>query len=226
MAAFGQGKAIPAPIGGWNAKDDWDGMKETEAIELINWFPSTDSVDSRLGYRVHSTGLTGKVESLMEYEAQDTNQLLSAASGVVYNSTTGTSLALKGGFINSRWQHVNFDAKLGMVNGDDLPQEWDGLALTDMTISGAGLDVRNLIDCEVYNNRVYYVEKNRQDVWYTPIDSLGGVLTKFPLSRVGQFGGNLIAIGTWTRDSGDGADDWIAFIMSSGEIIDRDWETL
>ena len=58
-----------------------------------------------------------------------------------------------------------------------------------------------------------------QDVWYAPIDSVSGTLTKFSLSRVGHFGGNLLAMGTWTQDGGDGIDDLAAFIMTSGEVI-------
>lgn len=211
--------AVPAPVGGWNAKDDWDGMKSNQAVMLRNWFPGTESVDTRRGYNQHSTGLSGQVETVAEYESGDTNQLIAASDGNLYNATTGAASLLKSGFTNARWQHVNFGGFLGLVNGDDDPQSWDGANMLDTTISGAGLDVKKLVDNEVYSSRVWYVEKNTQDVWYSPVDSIGGVLVKFPLSRAGQFGGNLVSVGTWTRDSGDGADDWIVFIMSSGEVI-------
>lgn len=217
--AEASGKAIPAPVGGWNARDDWDSMKENEAIFLRNWFPGTDAVETRRGFRKYSTGMTGQVEAIMEYESGNINQMLAAAGDSIYNTTTAAAASLKSGFISAKWQYVNFDGRMGLVNGEDLPQEWDGLTMSDATISGAGLNVRDLVDNEVYNGRVYYVEKDTQDFWYSPIDTLGGALTKFPLSRVGQFGGNLVTIGTWTRDSGDGADDWIVFVMSSGEII-------
>ena len=219
MAPEGKGRAIPAPVGGWNARDDWDDMDKKDAIDLLNWWPGTDSVESRRGYTSFSTGMTGQVEAVMEYEAGSTNQMLAAASDTVYNASTATAAALKTGFTSARWQYVNFDGKLGMVNGEDDPQEWDGTTLSDMTISGPGLTVSDLIDIEIYASRAWYVPKNSQDVWYSAIDTLGGVLTKFPLSRVGQFGGHLVSVGTWTRDSGDGADDWIVFVMSSGEII-------
>lgn len=173
MAPEGKGRAIPAPVGGWNARDDWDDMDKKDAIDLLNWWPGTDSVESRRGYTSFSTGMTGQVEAVMEYEAGSTNQMLAAASDTVYNASTATAAALKTGFTSARWQYVNFDGKLGMVNGEDDPQEWDGTTLSDMTISGPGLTVSDLIDIEIYASRAWYVPKNSQDVWYSAIDTLG-----------------------------------------------------
>ena len=31
--------AIPAPVGGWNARDSLDAMPPTDAIKLVNWIP-------------------------------------------------------------------------------------------------------------------------------------------------------------------------------------------
>jgi len=107
-APEGKGKTIPAPVGGWNARDDWDDMDEKDAIDLMNWWPGTDSVQSRRGYREYSTGLTGQVETVMEYEAGNTNQMLAAASDSIYNTTTAAAAVLKTGFSSARWQYVNF----------------------------------------------------------------------------------------------------------------------
>lgn len=219
MPRVGRAYPVQAPVGGWNARDEWDDMPKEDAIDLVNWFPTTDSVVSRQGYNRFAEGLAGQVEFIGEFQDGVQRQLLAAADEFIYNITTGTPVTLGSGFITARWQYVNFDGKIGLVNGFDAPQEWDGSTLSALTISGTGLAVEDLIDNEVYRSRVWYVEKDTQDVWYSAINTLGGVLTKFPLSRVGQFGGTLISVGTWTRDSGSGADDWIAFIMSSGEIL-------
>ncbi len=215
----GMGRAFPAPVGGWNARDDWDTMKENQAISLINWFPGTDSVETRRGKREFATGLDGQVQTVAEFRSENIRQLLAAAGGNFYNVSTGGAVTLKSGFINNIWQHVNFGGQIGFVNGADTPQKWDGVAMTDNVITGPGLDPTTLISNTVYSSRVWYIPINSQDVWYSNIDTLGGALTKFPLSRVGQLGGNLVAVGTWTRDSGDGADDWIVFVMSSGEVV-------
>jgi hypothetical protein len=95
---------------------------------------------------------------------------------------------------------------------------WANTIGGEFPLSGP-VDVQNLIGVNVFKNRTWYWEKNSQDVWYSALNAIGGVLTKFPLSRVGQFGGHLIAMKTWTRDGGSGPDDFAVFIMSSGEAI-------
>jgi len=70
-----------------------------------------------------------------------------------------------------------------------------------------------------FKNRLYFLEADSQDFWYADPAAITGTVTKFPLSRVGQFGGNLIAMGTWTHDGGDGVDDYAVFIMSSGDVV-------
>lgn len=54
-------QAIPAPIGGWNARDALDAMPPTDAIKLVNWIPRAGFVQSRGGYAVHAAGLGAPV---------------------------------------------------------------------------------------------------------------------------------------------------------------------
>ncbi|MEC9266711.1 MAG: hypothetical protein VX464_11680 [Pseudomonadota bacterium] len=46
---------IPAPIGGWNARDAIDLMQPTDAIVLDNWYPDETEVALRRGYSLHGT---------------------------------------------------------------------------------------------------------------------------------------------------------------------------
>ena len=67
--------SIQAPTGGLNARDTIANMKETDAVIMTNWFPSTASVDIRNGYQSHATGITGSVETLMPYSYGATEEL-------------------------------------------------------------------------------------------------------------------------------------------------------
>ena len=51
------------------------------------------------------------------------------------------------------------------------------------------------------------------------VDTFAGNFTKFPVGLVGTFGGNLIMISTLNIDGGEGVDDLLALIMSSGEVL-------
>lgn len=122
------------------------------------------------------------------------------------------------GFTVNNWQTANFNGRLFLVNGTDAPQDYNGTALAATAWTGPAT-IANLIGVNVFKNRLFLWEKNTQDFWYASINAITGALVKFPLSMVGQFGGNLIAMGTWTLDGGSGVDDYAVFIMSSGEVI-------
>lgn len=213
-------KPIPAPVGGWNDSDSWDNMPETDAIKLDNWFPSVDGVISRNGHEEYNTGLDGNVETIAEYRSATQVQMICATdNGYVYNCSSVAEVQIGSGFTNGQWQTINKNNKMVLVNGEDAPQEWDGTTLSALTISGSGLTVANLISCTTYSSRAWYVEKDTANVWYSAVDVIGGALTKFPVGNLGISGGYLVQVDTWTRDGGDGADDLLVLIMSSGEIF-------
>ena len=214
-------KSRPPPVGGWNARDSLADMPPTDAVLLDNWFPEQGKVSVRGGHTSHATGVgSGNVEFIMEYHSGTSRKMLAAGGGSIYDATnTGAATSKASGFSSNRWQGVNFNGRLGMVNGTDAVQIYDGSTVSAMTISGSGLTTANLIGINVFKSRTYFWEDNSQDFWYSAVNALGGALTKFPLSRVGQFGGNLIAMGTWTLDGGAGVDDLAVFVMSSGEIV-------
>lgn len=212
-------KPIKAPVGGWNASDALDGMKEEDAIKLENWYPTTDGVETRKGHEVHLSGLSDKVETLVEYHGTDGTRRLIAASGAIVYNATSAATSIGTGFSSAQWQTVQKDGVMLMVNGADAPQSYDGSTLGAATISGSGLTVANLIDCTSYFSRNWFVEKDTANAWYTALNAPAGALTKFPLEDVTKMGGYLMKVDTWSRDSGDGPDDYIVFIMSTGEIL-------
>lgn len=217
-------RSVPAPVGGWNARDEIDNMEPNEAVELVNFFPGQGLVSLFGAYAQHATGMGGVVETIAEFNAGSTRKMLSAANGNIWDSTSaGAASSLAAGFSSNRWQWAQFDdasggARVGFVNGSDAPQIYNGSAVSAMTISGSGLTPANLSGINIHKGRSYFWDHRTQDFWYSAANALGGALTKFPLGRVAGTGGNLIAMGTWTRDGGDGQDDVACFFLSSGDV--------
>lgn len=218
-----------APIGGWNTRDSVDNVPPLDALELDNWFPDLGEVRTRPGYSEHTDSddidghTPGQVETLAEYNSGSTRKLLACDGGKIYDATTaGAPSDITGAatITLDRWQWANFDGKIGFVNGADTPLQWNGTGdVSTLTLSGSGLTAANVIGINVFKNRTWFWEDGSQDVWYSALNTLGGALTKFPLSRVGQFGGYLSSMITWTRDGGSGPDDFAVFLMTSGEAI-------
>ena len=211
---------VPSPSGGLNTKDSESAMEPTDALIMENWFPGQGSVSTRKGFTQYATGLSGYVETLMEYNANTVRKFICANESTLNDITNPASIVSVGtGFTNARFQWVNFNAYLIMVNGADTPQTFDGTTLAASTISGSGLTVTELNGINVHKNRVYVWNSNAQDVWYGATNAIGGVFTKFQLSRVAPFGGNLVSMMTWNLDGGNGVDDYAVFLMSSGDVL-------
>lgn len=213
------------PIGGWNARDALADMPETDAVVLVNWFPSTERVDLRRGSTEYSSGMSGNVESLIEYTAlTGSGKLFAANGGAIYDVTAGGSVgsAVSSGHTSDRWQSVQIGTSAGqfvrLVNGQDTPLVYNG-STWGTTPAITGPTVANLIWINVHQRRMWFGEINSLSAWYLPVNSVGGAATEFPLAAVAKLGGYIMAMGTWTRDGGDGMDDVAVFITSEGEAI-------
>lgn len=221
-------KSLQAPVGGWNAKDSIANMKESYAIILKNYWPSTSEVGLRLGYSEHATGLPDKVETLAAYNAGTTKKLFAASGNGIYEVTSSGAVgsASVTSLTNARFQHVNFATAGGkflyLVNGADKPILYNGSTFTQIdgvsTPAITGVTTTNLISVAVHQRRLWFVESNSMKIWYLAVDSIGGAATSIDFSSLFKRGGYLMAMGSWTIDTGSGMDDHAVFISSEGEI--------
>lgn len=124
--------SLPAPVGGWNARDSLAEMAPTDAVYLTNWFPTPTDVVLRDGYSVFATGLGAQVETVMAYAGGTTNKLFAAAGGNIYDVTSGGAVgaAVVANMSNARWQYVNISTPGGnflvAFNGVDAGLRYDG----------------------------------------------------------------------------------------------------
>ena len=212
--------SVPAPTGGVNTRDSLDAMSPLDAVSMINWLPESGSCRVRDGYAEHSTGMgSGDVETLFEYHSGASRKLIACANNNIYDATLATAVSLGSGYANNRWSIANFNGNAHFANGGDNPLSYDGTSISSPAWSGTGLTISDLVGVNVFKNRLFFWESDSQDFWYAAINAESGTLTKFPLSRVSQFGGKLIAMATWTLDGGEGKDDYAVFIMTSGDVI-------
>lgn len=209
-------RAVPAPTGGWNARDSWADMKPNEAVILDNWFPGEGSVKLRKGFSSHVGTLGGWVETLAVYDTGAASQLLAAANGSLW-TVTSTNTLLASGFTNDRWYTATLNSVMGLVNGDDAPRTWNGSTLGTMTLTGP--TAANVIGINVFKSRSYFWEDDDQSFWYSAVNTMGGTVTEFNLGQTGNIEGELTTMVNWTRDGGDGLDDLAVFIFSSGDVV-------
>lgn len=154
--------------------------------------------------------------SLLTAETWTTNTSGSPAAAIAGSQVlTGLS--------NGRWQYVNVSTPGGhfieMCNGVDGVYTYNGTVWTSVGASITGVTAANLMNINIFKNRVWFIEKGTLKAWYLPVQSITGAANALDLSAFCPHGGTLIAMATWTIDSGYGVDDYAVFISSNGDVI-------
>ena len=386
---FGQAKqntattaSIPAPIGGWNGRDSLAAMSPTDAVQLVNWYPTPTDVTMRKGYTVvsiltTSTGVktissithvgnlatlttttahglttgayvditgttpaaysgvfkitvmspttftyttvatpsgnatvvgtylnqaTTPINSLMNYTRSSGYSLFAAAGTDIWDAKPNPAVKVYSGITSDKFQSVNFTNQAGThflvaCNGIDPTLVYDGVEWFKMattstaqtissithvgnvatlttssahglitgnrvTISGAvatdyngtyvitvtgpttftytmattpaanatvvgsytvlgitGVDSSRFINVNLFKNRLYFTEKETLTCWFLDVDAIAGPASPLYFGGIARNGGYLQAMGTWTLDAGQGADDYAVWITSMGETI-------
>lgn len=216
---------IQPPTGGWNTRDALADMPADHAVILDNWFPDNDTVELRKGFSEFATGMSGNIETLMNYAPQTGTDELFAANGSSIFDVSGSGAvgsAVVTGLSNARFQFVNIGTSGGQflfcVNGADAPRNYNGTTWAT-TPAITGPTAANLIWCNLHQRRLWVGEANSLTAYYLAADAIGGAASSFSLASVARLGGYIMAMGTWTRDAGDGQDDVAIFITSEGEAI-------
>lgn len=207
------------PVAGWNALDSLAGMAPEYAIKMENLVPEAGFVRARGGHIPFSTGFSSnQITTLAVWRYGGSQKLIAAGGGFVWDATTPDSPATLGSLFNSaRWETVNFNSKLLMVNGEDTPQAFDGTTLGDMTITGPTPE--NLAGVLIFKGRAIYWEAASASFWYAAAGAYQGALSEFDLSTIGKTGGNIKFMFSWTRDAGDGIDDFLVIVLDTGECF-------
>lgn len=223
--------SLPAPFRGLNTRDPLSSMREGYASVLSNWWPSGVRVETRAGEESHVTGFAAPVKTLCIREGvAGTPELFAITNGGIYAATTagavGSSLSAR---TEGRCRYVQFRNSAGtylfIVNGTDNLVHYDGgtwTSVANFTIgagSGGGTKNTNLLNgVEVHQRRLWFIEKDTADAWYLGADLIGGDLNLFRIGAQFSKGGFLIALATWSLDSGVGPEDLLAFISSKGQV--------
>lgn len=222
--------SLPAPVGGWNARDSLANMAPTDAPVLINMFPDVSSVNLRPGYTKFSTGLDGQVQTLMTYNGGATTEMWAwTDKGSLYDVSVkgAVGAAIVTGMTNGQWEYTNISTAGGQflvcVNGADDMLLYDGsvwlLINAGSTPAITNVATADLINVVLFKHRLWFIEKNTLNLWYLPIDSIAGAAVEFSLQAVATKGGKLVDLDAWTLDAGYGADDNLVFITSLGQVV-------
>ena len=227
--------SLPAPVGGWNARDSLANMDPADAVQLDNFFPTVGSCVLRGGSSVLCT-VSGTVKTLMNYAGGTTERLFAITASGTYRVDTGTAVAqtMPTLLTQTSCEYTNISTTGGnfmvLVNGVQTPVVYNGTdwknpgtgfapAITFGASAPAGMSTSKFSNITLFKNRLWFIEKDTLRAWYLPTLAIGGQAEYIDMSSIAKFGGHLVDLDTWTVDAGYGVDDNLAFITSNGEVI-------
>lgn len=218
-----ESRTVPSPVGGWNARDSLAWMPEKDAVALDNLFPRPTFVELRGGTVDWGTGLPALGQSLLGWNgpAGAGKLFVGTASGIFNVTAQGAVGAAAQACTNGKFQKVHFASGSGTqylfcANGVDALLAFDGTVWTNPAITGVPL--ANIINLNVFKQRLFLIEKSKLSFWYLPVSSIAGAAAEFPLNQIFTKGGFCMAMATWSLDAGAGLADFATFITSEGEI--------
>jgi len=220
--------SVPAPVGGWNARDPLAIMAPQDAVKLVNFIPNTTSVTLRNGFRVHTpSGLgAGAVETVIEYSnPAGARQLIAAANNGLFNCSTLNAGATSLGTIttSNRFQTAMFKDAGGtsflvMFNGADVPKKYNGTTVTTAAYTTIATPA-NLIHPTVYKNRLYLTEKNTTIIHYGATNAVEGAVVAFDVGSLLKLGGKVLFTGAWSLNSNADLSDLFVIVSDMGECL-------
>src|SRR3990172_2984729 len=230
--ATSRAAAAPAASGGLNDLDPLPLMDPQYAISLLNFFPDTGLLRTRAGYKEWATSFVAPVDTLMVYRSTDgTNQLFAATAAGIYNVSSPTQApTLVKAATNGKWSWTNYANVSGQylvaVNGVDPGVIYDGTSWISMTQTDTPVnvgDIKGISPTQLshvlpHKGRIWFLQVDSRTSWYWPTDAVAGEVKPFYLGGVLKRGGLLLAMATWSLDSGDGLDDKLVFFSSVGEV--------
>jgi hypothetical protein len=144
--------SLPSPIGGWNARDSLAAMSPLDAVQLVNFYPTPTDVTLRKGYTKSCTGITGQVNSLMNYadsSLEEGYRLFAAAGDNIYDATGPTATVVFSGISNDKFQHTNLTNAAGhflvACNGEDPVLVFDGSIGYYLATTSTAQTITNII---------------------------------------------------------------------------------
>lgn len=229
MAGTGQAipASVPASIKGWDQLLSLADMPPDHAVVMNNFIPRPGYLEVRRGSASYASAIgttMSSVNTVMAYNASNTSnaKLFAIGGTAIYDITAGgAGTPVVTGLSNTEWQFTNF-ANVGTnylvaANGIDTPQIFNGATWGNLAVTG--ITPSNIVQPWAWKGRLWFAQVNSLVAAYLPVASIAGAVATFDLGPFATKGGYIQAISSWTIDSNQTIDEYLAFITSRGQVI-------
>lgn len=161
------------------------------------------------------------VKTLAVWQGPSGSALFAGAGGAIWSVGAAAAGTLsRAGASEDAWQWCSHTTSAGtflvMVNGQDAPIHYNGSVWTEPSITG--ITASDAIGVISHKKRLWFVLKDTTLGAYLGTEAVAGAATTFRFGSLFTRGGYLMALATWTRDGGSGADDYLVAVSSRGQV--------
>ena len=229
--------ALVLPPVGINQVDPLSQMDPRDAIFMYNLVSYRYGTKVRQGYKQWATTVgPGGVKTVIPYNGSLTNgtrdRLFSCGTDGIYDTsisvaTPTVKLAFPGATTRSGqgiwcacttiggFFTMYTDEEYGYYLYTEATDTWARVTNVQVT----GVDPALLVFCMLFKERVWFIQRDTAYAWFLPTGAIIGAATQFNFGNKFKHGGTLQALYTWTLDGGQGPDDYLVAISSTGEVI-------
>lgn len=231
---------VPAPNGGINAVDMLAATPNVDSIFQYNMIPAQYGCRARTGQTAWATNIGAGVAigTILPYNGSTGSfdkLFCTGPSGIYDISTIGTNnpaATITFGIVDTTSGYGQWCAAATLgghfllycdeSNGYYIFTEGSGWA--KVTLGGGGTQISNVdpatfVQPVIFKERVWFVQKNTSTAWYLPTGAVFGAATQFNFGNKFRHGGYLVGLYDWTLDGGNGIDDYLVAVSSSGDVL-------
>jgi hypothetical protein len=239
----GQGNSVqvdvmPAPTRGIDARAPTGAMPPDVCVYTYNLMPAEYGMVIRPGYRQWcidlDNGISTGVNSLIAFTGVDAgsadDRLFAFTNEGIWNVTdqntqifdiafgangAGAGHGVSAHYIDQGGSDFLYyaDGQNGLYIYDGDTENW-GIAagITGPILGG-------VVFVMVHKQRMWLVEEGKSSAWYLPVASGQGAAEEFFFGAKFPHGGRVYAMYNWSVDGGQGIDDLLVVISSSGDVV-------
>lgn len=232
---------LPAPMRGVNAVAGLASMTEMDAVMSFNLIPAGDGLRVRSGYREWVTNVPGdEIRTMIplrgELASLTDDKLFAVTNEGIYDCSLSTddpqpAVLFPDDDEPAGWgQFTQFttvggqyllytDERNGYYIYDILADTWDKVVEGTNPGEIENVDPNRFASVLSWKARLWFVERNTARAWYLPVGQITGTVSAFDFGNRFTRGGYLVNLFSWTVDGGDGVDDYLVAVSSTGDVV-------
>lgn len=222
LAASNSRMFFPSPNLGINGRDALFEMNPLYCLDQVNIYPDYDKSRLRNSYvelgRKSGLGTMRRIFSVTS-AAGVTTFLIIRNGGNVESITSAGAFTSIASILSVNINFTAFSNRIFGAGGGSGPVDFDGTTLNSTAWTGTGLTITNLESPFSYRNKLYFLEANTANLWYTQeFNAITGALLKTPLAANFKFGGYPLFGGSFSDSSGN-VDAYCIVVSNFGEVL-------